>query len=232
MKEAIRAVIGQKSIKYSKFWRTKIFEAVGIERFSYPALYNIDRQLISLFNKKDGIFVEVGANDGFTQSNTYALEMLHGWRGLLIEPLPDLFRLCKRFRPNATVANCALQPAIDGDYDAKSDLVMMKSDLKSSVVDRTVPNAIKVPAVTLSFLLNEFKLPPVDLFSLDVEGFELEVLRGLDLSQHRPCYILVETNKFAEVASLLSGSYSFHAQMSHHDYLFRSHHIAGVDNGP
>jgi hypothetical protein len=36
-----------------------------------------------------GYFVEAGAHDGFTQSNTYLLERRHGWRGLLVEPMPD-----------------------------------------------------------------------------------------------------------------------------------------------
>jgi hypothetical protein len=49
-----------------------------------------------------------------------------------------------------------------------------------------------VPARTLSSILDEVAAPDVDLLSLDVEGFEAEVLEGLDLDRHRPRYVLVE----------------------------------------
>ena len=51
---------------------------------------------------------------------------------------------------------------------------------------------VEVPARTLSSILDEVAAPDVDLLSLDVEGFEAEVVKGLDLERHRPRYLLVE----------------------------------------
>jgi hypothetical protein len=65
----------------------------------------------------------------------------------------------------------------------------------------------------------------VTLFSLDVEGFEVDVLKGLDLSRHRPDFILVETRGINEVTLALSSHYDLIAKLSHHDYLFKSKSI-------
>ena len=56
--------------------------------------------------------------------------------------------------------------------------------------------------------------------SLDVEGFELEVLKGLNLDRHRPQYILIETVDLEAVKTTLGTDYEMQAQWSHHDYLF------------
>jgi hypothetical protein len=48
--------------------------------------------------KKDGFYIDIGANDGLIGSNTYIFEQI-GWKGICIEPQPDIFKHClKRFR--------------------------------------------------------------------------------------------------------------------------------------
>jgi HD superfamily phosphohydrolase len=56
---------------------------------------------------------------------------------------------------------------------------------------------------------------------LDVEGYEIEVLKGLDFSRFSPSYILVETNARAAVESILSSRYEMIEQMTRHDFLYR-----------
>lgn len=50
-----------------------------------------------LQKKTDGFFVDIGANDGISGSNTYALEQM-GWKGICIEPQPDVYRILKKYR--------------------------------------------------------------------------------------------------------------------------------------
>jgi hypothetical protein len=64
-----------------------LYEAAGNPRFSRPALYDLDVKLAQYLNFRGGIFVELGANDGFTQSNTYYLEKFLGWRRECLPPL-------------------------------------------------------------------------------------------------------------------------------------------------
>jgi len=67
-----------------------------------------DVEILKIFNTiSSGYYVEVGANNGITNSNTFLLET-KGWKGLLIEANPDLISRCQQSRPNSTVINCAV----------------------------------------------------------------------------------------------------------------------------
>ena len=55
-----------------------------------------------------GTYIEAGALDGFEFSNTYYLDRVRGWKGLLVEPNPMQFAECQRFRTRADVVHCAL----------------------------------------------------------------------------------------------------------------------------
>jgi len=62
----------------------------------YFGLNQIDRELASILNFDDGFYVEIGANDGNTQSNTKHFELFRNWRGILIEPVPKTFKKLKK----------------------------------------------------------------------------------------------------------------------------------------
>jgi FkbM family methyltransferase len=85
------------------------------------------------------------------------------------------------------------------------------------------PEKINVPAFTLEYLLDKCKAPPlIDFFSLDVEGNELEVLKGLSHIKYRFKYIVVETSDFENVSAFLSlKNYQYIRRLSVHDYLFK-----------
>jgi hypothetical protein len=59
-------------------------EARGDFGRSRPALHGMDVKLDEIIDRDAGFFVEAGAYDGYTQSNTYWLERGRGWRGLLV----------------------------------------------------------------------------------------------------------------------------------------------------
>jgi hypothetical protein len=55
-----------------------------------------DRYIDFFFSKKrNGVFVDIGANDGVTLSNTYFLEKERHWTGICIEPIPSSFEKLK-----------------------------------------------------------------------------------------------------------------------------------------
>ena len=81
---------------------------------------------------------------------------------------------------------------------------------------------VSVPASRLSTLLDAQNMPQIDLFSLDVEGYEAEVLKGLDLTRHKPRFILVETKDIAGVLNVLKQQYTILDQLSFHDYLLKA----------
>ena len=77
-------------------------------------------------------------------------------------------------------------------------------------------------AITLTEILNKNNTPKlIDLFSLDVEGYEFEVLEGIDFKNYQFKYFLIETNNFNKLNNyLMVKKYKFVDKLSNHDYLF------------
>jgi hypothetical protein len=87
-----------------------------------------------------------------------------------------------------------------------------------------------VPARTLTSLLDEIGAPEVDLLSLDVEGFEPQVLAGLNLEKYPPRWILVEVHELPAgrepIEAILGDRYVLHEQVSPLDLLYRRADVA------
>lgn len=213
------------------------FRLRGIKGFSKN---NLDRKIEKYLDYKNGYYVEIGANNGIQQSNTKYFETFKGWRGVLIEPAPSNFEELKKTRSkNNFFANSA---CVDFDYKLENieliysdlmtitlgienDLVSIEKHiedseeyLKKGNVHRFVANAR-----TMQNILNEAKsLKNIDLLSLDVEGSELSVLRGINHSEYRFKYILIECRDIDKMQKYLHGvGYVLVEKMSIHDYLFK-----------
>jgi FkbM family methyltransferase len=212
--------------------RRGLFETLGSRRYSRPALHGMDRQLERLLPPRPGLFVEAGAHDGYTQSNSYYLERFLGWRGLLVEAVPELYEKARRRRTGSIVEQVALVgPEQDG-----TDVVVHFGDLASTLGEpehasgglRNAgrdPYAVTVRGRTLSGLLDEAGLDRPDLIVLDVEGHELAALRGLDLDRHGPALLVIEMLDMASARpqfdALLEAHYDFAQTLSEWDALYR-----------
>jgi FkbM family methyltransferase len=211
----------------------------------YWGLGDLDKKLVSVIGEHQGYFVELGANDGISQSNTKHLEMFHGWRGILIEPYPGNFKKLSRTRsPSSHFENAAcvsFEFPKDEMELTYSNLMTTPMEGSSDVADRKLHaesgkkwlrgrEAVKTflaRARTLTSILIEAKAPLViDLLSLDVEGGEIEVLKGVDHATYRFKWILVESRDEKRIAEYLDQQgYSFHSKLTGHDFLFRNRPI-------
>ena len=151
-----------------------------------------------IFNmKRNGYFVDIGAADGIRFSNSYYMEKELEWKGICIEANPLSTDALKANR--ACIVVCAPVYSVDDrevEFSVVSDgLFSGISNHLGNIGNYTVDKTVKLKTKTLTTILNEAHAPKyIDYMSLDVEGSELEVLKGMDFSQYIVGYIGVEHN--------------------------------------
>lgn len=185
-----------------------VFMPLLAHRMSYSAKdyrgVPLDQMLAEIMNYKNGIFVEVGAHDGITSSNTKLFEELYGWTGVLVEPSKVLFSSLCANRPNSKCFQCALGSFEENGTYAYGDF---NGNLMSSLTGRSKCTAkIRVFIRSLQSILDECELRHINFLSLDTEGYELNILKGIDFNRTKFDYLLIEVYKhqYNEIISFLS----------------------------
>lgn len=187
----------------------------------YNAIDDIDKKLNFFLKYRNGFYIECGANDGVNQSNTWFFEKKLGWRGLLIEPVPFLFDQLKKNRCKKNIfENLCL---VGKNYKSKF-INMTYDNCMTKVSNKNKSKKTIVKTSTLEAILNRNKIKKqIDLFSLDVEGYEMAVLDGINFTKHQFKLILIETKNFSKINHYLTlKGYCFQKKLSRHDYLFKN----------
>jgi hypothetical protein len=168
--------------------------------------------------KRDGTFVEVGALDGISGSNTYFFEKERNWSGILIEPNPIEFKkLLECERTLSKKENCAIFNeekhldflSIEGPCNVLSGIIDFYNPNHMERINRELKmyenypvghelfsrkELIKINGVRLQTLLDKYGINHIDLLSIDVEGAELQVLESIDYNKTTVDCILLENN--------------------------------------
>jgi len=238
-------MIMQKSLE--KYLAIVIFLVLGLSNallFTNEISYSLhdcngiplDQKLVEILDYSNGIFIEAGAHDGITQSNTKLLEEVYGWSGILIEPSEIVFSSLYANRPHSKCFHCAL-----GSFEQNNTLVEGDFDggLMSSVnAIRTHRNTKQTVLMrSLQSILDETNIQHINFFSLDTEGYELNILLGIDFSKTKFDYILVEiyAHQYDEIKTFLAENgydlienFTNYNQLdnpiwdgTHNDYLFK-----------
>ncbi|MDR1147179.1 MAG: FkbM family methyltransferase, partial [Spirochaetaceae bacterium] len=166
-----------------------------------------------LKEKKDGFYIDIGANDGISGSNTYALEQM-GWKGVCIEPQPDIFKKLAHFRKcdcyNAALSSVSgenLEFLIAKNFDALSGFGECMTDEHAKIIyESGAFERINVTTKTFAGIMENYPgIKTIDFMSLDVEGYELPILNSINFSEYSFQFITVEENGHGnEINTLLS----------------------------
>jgi len=169
----------------------------------------------------NGFYIDVGANDPVEHSVTKAFYD-RGWSGISIEPLPAFHEAFLAQRPRDT--NLAIAAGAENGelvlYDVPAVRGWASPEREVAEAHRADGHAVaelKVPVRTLASVCEEYVKGEIQFLKIDVEGFEGEVLRGMDLARWRPWVLVIE-------ATLPNSRVTNHDQWEHlvtpHRYRF------------
>jgi FkbM family methyltransferase len=199
----------------------------------------IDKKLEKYLPNRSGFYVELGANDGVKQSNSLFFELKKGWQGILIEPIPQNYMACAKVRGSKNRVHC--NACVSFDYKEKFveiqyanlmsisrslelDLTNVDQHIEDSGITKKNAGTFTFGAVakTLNLILQESNAPRfIDFLSLDVEGAELEVLKGINFNEFQFKYMVVECRQIGRLQKfLLQHGYVLVEKITVHDYLF------------
>ena len=147
------------------------------------------------------IFVEFGATDGKTISNTFLLDKKYKWMGILAEPAKIWHKdlMANRYRDNVYIDHRCVVGS--NDFGAKiifeetsqPDLSHISGNTAYRPIDTT--KTYEVETITLNDLIKRrFPKERISFLSIDTEGNELEILKTFDFAQYGPNLIAVEHN--------------------------------------
>jgi len=146
--------------------------------------------------KATGTYIDIGAGHPVADNVSFWFYE-RGWRGIVVEPQPDLAALYPRLRPRDTVVS-----ALVGRETGESDFYLVdRLHGLSSTVEQHAQKAkafgasyrtLRLPVVTLASLCETHGLDDIDFLKIDVEGAEADVLFGGDWKRFRPKVIVAE----------------------------------------
>lgn len=176
-----------------------------------------------LGGKRGGVFAEVGAFDGETLSNTVLLERDFGWRGVCVEPIPSAFerlranRSCMlveaaaaaeegRLRFEVLDHPSAMMLSGRGDrFDPAHERRMARTEQREALKRRQ----IEVAARPMANVFRELGLTTFDYVSIDVEGGELDCLKGMLAPGISIRFLSVENNYGSPDVHRLLSAYGY-----------------------
>lgn len=203
----------------------------------YNSQLGQDKFINEYFNGAEGlVFLDLGAHDGVTGSNTYSLEKYKNWKGICVEAQPVQFDNLIKNRQTI----CVHAAVMDFEGEVNFSYVEGYANMLSSITDEMdkrhherilkeikrnggALHNIKVPAKKVQTILDTYSLYEIDFCSIDTEGSELSVLRSIDFTRTKIKVFIIENNYGTkQIQEFLSTKgYYLHCQLQFDDVFIR-----------
>jgi len=209
----------------------KIILLINYKNMEFKSQHHQDEFIINYFKgKKNGVFIDVGAHDGITLSNTYVLEKEYGWTGICFEPMPRQFKNLDESR-DCIKYNCAIYDTNGTekftlvDYDGYPDMLSgITKDITHKHMSGILSESSRVGAKLkhidiqtriLNEVLSENNIFEIDFLSVDVEGAELKVMKGINFDEFHIKVIVFENGENTDDVRdfLKSKDFSFYKRL-------------------
>ena len=207
----------------------------------YSARGNIDKSLIDIIGKEKGFYLEIGAFNGISESISLRFEKDLNWSGLLVEPNPLHFKYLKRNRPKNICLNyiCLSEEYLDKKLYIKNlNLMSYIVDEKDKLQFTDYPierinnmakeaklGNFKAYECKIEILENIFKrhdIKAIDLAIIDVEGSEIELLKGINFKEININYFCIESYNIEKSKQFMNEkNYKFITKLHREDYVFK-----------
>ena len=184
---------------------SKLLRFIVLNISEYPQYSQLQQDLLaqyiaSLTNSHNRFFVEFGASDGITYSNSYNLEKFFGWNGILAEPGKNWHEYLSKNRTSTLSKDCVWRAtgelikfaeSKNGEYSTIRDFISRDSHFS----EREDSKIYEVQTVSLDDLLLQHHAPKhINYMSIDTEGSEYEILSNFDISKYKIDLITIEHN--------------------------------------
>jgi FkbM family methyltransferase len=164
------------------------FDDKAFSKEGYCGQWGQDKWVVEKIfqHRRNGFFVDIGANDGVSVSNSYYLEKQLVWSGICVEPMPKAFVELSQNRKCICVQGCVAGQDGEAEFlevEGNEMLSGLASTLNQSHQQRIEGNRINkiiVPCFSLSTLLRRYQVSAVDFMSIDTEGSEMDILSNFD----------------------------------------------------
>ncbi len=207
----------------------------SLRESGYYSQYGQDKWVYEQLTNEltNGVFVDIGAHDGISLSNTLFLEQL-GWSGLAIEPIPSVYQKLRSNRNCTTINGCIsnsrgsvkfweitgysqmLSGITEHYHPNHKDRIKREIEQKGGEI-----NEIEVQSYNINDLLKEHDIDHVNYLNIDVEGSEIAILDTIDFSKTRIEIIGIENNyRDSTIYSKLKNSgYKLHSAVGDEFYV-------------
>jgi FkbM family methyltransferase len=215
---------------------------VGVLKYYGQFEYPVDKFLHDFYfkNKYEGVSIECGAFDGLLECCTKFFEEIYNWKTINVEPLPNAYASLLKNRPNSLNVNVALSnndvdkvlinykhPTLKYDWGngSLSHTEEHKQQLQELCgADNFVTHVVKTS--TYKQLVEKLQLTHLDLFILDVEGHEFDVLDGMVGANVLPDVFVIEHGHrtpdiFVEKLKNLNLSYKLDKVSFHNSFFIK-----------